>query len=303
MQANDTGWLVLGANGQIGRALQTTLATKDAVTFWGRDEADLSDISRLKSSLDAMQPTAIINAAAYTAVDKAEEEAELAHRINAEAVEVLAGYAKNRDIPLVHYSTDYVFDGSGDRPRTEDAPTGPLSVYGESKLAGEQAITQSGCDHLIFRTSWVYDATGKNFLNTMLHLGAERESLNVVNDQIGAPSFAGHLAEATVTCLEKTIKADAFPSGIYHLCNAGETSWHGFAEAIFELAKETGFELAIEQLSPIPTSAYPTPATRPLNSRLSMEKLQRVFDLAMPHWREGLADCMAQKKEAMDEAA
>lgn len=304
MPANDeeTGWLVLGVTGQVGRALQAVLADRDA-TFWDRTQADLSQPNRLAQQLEQIQPTAIINASAYTAVDKAEEEEELAETVNGISVGILAEYAARRQIPLVHYSTDYVFDGGGIDARREDEPTAPLNAYGRSKLAGEQAIQRSGCDYLIFRTSWVYDAAGKNFVNTMLRLGAERESLNIVADQIGAPSYAPHLAEATIACLDKALAMDAFPSGIYHLCHAGETSWHGFAGAIFEQARARAMELKIAQVNPIATSDYPTPATRPLNSRLSMQKLRHVFGITMPSWQEGLKACLDTKKEGMDEAA
>lgn len=304
MQAEpQTGWLVLGANGQVGRALQSVLASRDDVTFWTRDQADLAQPQALKAALQQMQPTAIINAAAYTAVDKAEQEVTLAMAVNAESVAVLAAYCAARKIPLVHFSTDYVFDGSGEMPWREDDRPAPINAYGRSKLAGEQAIVASGCNYLIFRTSWVYDESGHNFVNTMLRLGCERELLNVVADQIGAPSYARHLAQAAVRCLTHSLQVTAFPKGIYHLCNAGETSWHGFAETIFDRARALGWPITITGLHAISTADYPTPAKRPHNSRLSTAKLHDQFSLTMPDWQDALAECLANKKEISDEAA
>ena len=296
---SETGWLVLGANGQLGRALQAALASRDDVTFWTRDEADLSNPLALKNALTDIQPTALINASAYTAVDKAEEEEALATAVNGDSVGVMADFCAARNIPLMHFSTDYVFDGSGEKPWAEDVQTAPMSAYGRSKLAGEEAVAASGCNHLIFRTSWVYDATGQNFLNTMLRVGATREELRVVDDQIGTPTYAPHLAAASVDCLNKALAMEAFPSGIYHMAGGGEpTSWHGFAEAIFELARAQGAELEVKTIHAIPTSDYPLPAPRPLNSRLNMQKLQKVFDVQMPDWRSGLSECFAVKREA-----
>lgn len=286
--------LITGANGQIGSALATALAERDAI-FWGRDEVDLSDSAALKAALAETPCSAIINAVAYTAVDRAEEEEALATRINGEAPGVMAVWCAQKNIPFIHYSTDYVFDGSGDSPRSEDAPTAPLNAYGRSKLAGEQAVTAAGGDTLIFRTSWVYDATGKNFLNTMLRLAQEREVLNIINDQTGAPSYAAHLARATVECLDKVQEMDVFPSGIYHMTGGGETTWYGFAQAIFEQARAMGWNLKIKEVNPITTDAYPTPAKRPHNSRLDGSKLREVFGVVMPDWRDALRECMEEK--------
>lgn len=281
--------LIFGANGQIGQALGALL---EDVVLLGREEADFSKPHTLPAIIESINPDYIINAAAYTQVDKAEEEEALATIINGDAPGVLATVAAKRGIPFVHYSTDYVFDGSGAAPRKEDAKTAPLNAYGRSKLAGEKAVKAAGGAYLIFRTSWVYDAFGKNFLNTMLKLGKDRESLRVVADQIGAPSFATHLAEATLEALEEACKEYEFPAGIYHLCNRGETSWHGFAEAIFAEAKQRGMEMKVQTVEPIPSSAYPTAATRPLNSRLDCGKLEDTFGLRMPEWREGLREAM-----------
>lgn len=289
MKENETGWLIMGANGQLGRALQSALAARDDVTFWTRDEADLAHPEALKAALEAIRPTAIINASAYTAVDKAEQEPELAMLVNGESVGVLAAFCEERGIPLVHYSTDYVFDGSGDAPwREEDAPA-PLNAYGKSKLAGERFIAASRCDYLIFRTSWVYNSEGKNFMNTMLRVGASQEVLNVVSDQFGAPTYAAHLAALSVQALEKALMMPSFPSGIYHLCGRGEAiSWHAFTQAIFDKARGVGYTLAVKQVNAIASSAYPTPAMRPKNSRLCMERFEQVFGLQMPDWHDGL---------------
>lgn len=286
--ATPTGLLVFGVRGQLGHSLQSKLAPRDDVTFLSRDEADFSNPRLLRDSLEAFRPSALINAAAYTAVDQAEEEPELADCVNHQSVAVLADFARRRDIPLLHFSTDYVFDGSGEQPRSEADPTNPLSIYGKSKLAGEKAVGAAGCKHLIFRTSWVYGAEGKNFANTMLRLGQERERLRVVSDQVGAPTYAPHLAQAAIDALDRAIQQDDFPSGVYHACNGGEVSWHGFACAIFEKARSLGWELKVETIDAISTKDYPTKAARPLNSRLSLKKLERAFGIVMPHWREGL---------------
>lgn len=283
--------LILGKNGQVGRAL--CAAQPDAIGL-SRAECDLAATDKLANTIASYAPSAIINAAAYTAVDIAESEPELAHRVNAIAPGIISDYCAQSGIPLIHYSTDYVFDGSGGTARRESDPTGPLNVYGESKLAGEAAITASGADAIILRTSWVYDAVGKNFYTTMRRLMQERESLNIVADQIGAPSYAGHLADYTVQLLSKARQMQDFPSGIYHFCNGGEASWYGFAEAVHQQLQQRDLQLATQSLVPIPSNAYPTPAKRPLNSRLSMAKLQDVFGITMPDWQAGLQDCLQE---------
>lgn len=285
--------VVTGATGQVGAALTTVLY--DQVVSLDRTQCDLSRPETLAAVMDEIQPGAIINAAAYTQVDKAEEEEALATVINGESPGVLAAYCAEKKIPFVHYSTDYVFDGTGDNPRREDEPCQPLGAYGRSKLAGEQAVQAAGGQSLILRTSWIYDAWGKNFLNTMLRLGAEREVLRIVADQVGAPSFAQHLALSTVDVLAKALKMERFPSGIYHFCNGGTTTWHAFAEAIFAEARKYGDTLKVDKVIPITTEEFPTPAKRPQNSRLSMEKLEQVFGLVMPDWHQGLVDCMAAR--------
>lgn len=283
--------LVPGAQGQVGAALMALLGPRGVAA----DRRDLDftwNESRLMEALEALAPAAIINAAAYTAVDKAEEEAAPAHQVNAVAPGVLARYCKKRGIPFVHFSTDYVFDGSGEKPWREDDPCRPLSSYGRSKRAGEEAVLASGADALIFRTSWVYDASRKNFLTTILRLAQERESLRVVADQFGAPSYAPHVAAAALRAFGKACAMQEFPSGIYHLCDAGETSWHGFASFMIAAAKARGAALRVNEVHAITTAEYPTPAARPRNSRLSLDKLRRTFDIAMPDWTEGAEDAV-----------
>lgn len=283
--------LVIGRSGQVARGL-IAAGCSHAL---GRDALDLSAPQSISAILKREAPDAIINAAAYTQVDLAEQERAVAFAVNAEAPAVMAQYCAQAGIPLVHYSTDYVFDGSGDEPRTEDATTAPLNIYGESKLAGEQAITDSGCNHLILRTSWVYDAEGKNFFNTMLRLGAEREELRIVADQVGAPSYAPQLAQYTLIALSRAMEVQQFPSGVYHFTHQGAVSWHGFAEAIFQQAQQRRMQLKVERVLPIASAEYPTPAARPHNSRLDGGKLARIFGLALPHWRDGLDACFGVK--------
>ena len=292
---SEAALLVLGASGQVGQALGSVL---DNVVLLGRAEADLSKPETLPDIISALNPSAIINAAAYTAVDKAEEEEELAQRINAKAVGVLAEVAKTLEIPLVHISTDYVFDGSGDAPYTEDDTPAPLSAYGRSKLAGEQAVMDAMADkgnYLIFRTSWVYDATSPNFFNTMLKLAEHRAELSVVSDQIGAPTYAPHLAESIVQALENATQSDPFPRGIYHVAGGGETSWHGFAEAIIFGAKDKGMRLTCDTVNPIPTEEYPTAAERPKNSRLNCERASALLGVELLDWREGVQQALEIK--------
>ncbi|QNB10650.1 dTDP-4-dehydrorhamnose reductase [Paraburkholderia bannensis] len=289
--------LLTGVNGQVGFELARNLQGLGNVVALGRDKLDLTDLDQLRRVVQDVKPQLIVNPAAHTAVDKAESEAGLAMRLNAEAPAVLAEQAKKLGAALVHYSTDYVFDGSKVGEYEETDLTNPQNIYGESKLAGEQAIAASGCSHLIFRTSWVYGTRGKNFLLTMLRLGAERDQLSVVSDQFGAPTWANTIAALTSNVLaQESAAADrnawwAEHSGVYHLTAGGATSWHGFAEAIFELA-----DLATKpQVNPIPASSYPTPAKRPVNSRMSNDKLARTFRVRAPHWREALQLCMTAR--------
>ncbi len=282
--------LLLGKNGQLGWELQRALAPLGELVALDRHEGgNLGDSDTLRATVRRVAPDVIVNAAAYTAVDKAESEPEAARQINALATGVLAGEAKALGALLVHYSTDYVFDGSGSDWRFEDAPTGPLSVYGKTKLEGEQAIAASGCDALVLRTSWVYAARGGNFAKTMLRLAAEREQLKVVADQIGAPTGADLLADVTAHVVRATLKDRAL-CGIYHAVASGETSWHQYARHVLTRARDKGLALKVqpEQVEPLPSSAYPTPAPRPLNSRLDNHKLQDRFGLVLPHWQTGV---------------
>ena len=251
--------------------------------------ADLANGDALIQTVRNHAPQVIVNAAAYTAVDKAEAESALAQHVNGIAPGLLAAEAVRLGALLVHYSSDYVYDGGGDTPRSEDAPTAPLSVYGASKLAGDQAIQHSGCQHLILRTAWVYGARGGNFAKTMLRLAAEREQLKVIDDQIGAPTGADLLADLSAHMI-RTARANPELSGLYHAVAAGETSWHAYASRVIEFARARGkpLKVAADQILPIPTSSYLTPAQRPLNSRLSTQKLQAAFGLTLPSWQSGV---------------
>ncbi len=282
--------LVSGHNGQVAQALQQALADLGQVQMLGRDQLDLAHPERIAERVRALAPDLIINAAAHTAVDQAENEAELAFAINAEAPGVFAEEAARLGIPLIHYSTDYVFDGSKATPYTEDDVPNPLGVYGRSKLAGEQAIAAVGAEHLILRTSWVYSRHGRNFLLTMQRLLQEKPELRVVADQIGAPTWAGTIAASTRQLIERWQAGQAGDWGTYHLTAQGETSWFGFAQAIAEHLENTGKPCAT--LLPIPSSEYPTPARRPLNSRLDCSRLQRQWQVSQPDWRQALIDCL-----------
>ncbi|HEX8234572.1 MAG TPA: dTDP-4-dehydrorhamnose reductase [Abditibacteriaceae bacterium] len=297
--ASDGQVVVVGASGQVGRALISLLGARGIGL--SRPAADLEHPEELLVILEALlshhKVQAVINAAAYTQVDKAEEERDAAMRINGEAPALLARWCATREIPFVHYSTDYVFPGTGSRPWAEDDDTSPLNVYGESKLAGEQGITAAGGQYLVFRTSWVYDAFGKNFLKTMLRLGHERDKLSVVADQHGAPTYAPQLAQATLQALSHA-QTEGFNRGIYHLCNGGETTWHGFAQSIFDAARSHGWDLKVQSVEAVPSAAYPTPAKRPLNSRLNNDKAQHALGVKLPHWQDGLNACLNQLRAA-----
>ena len=292
--------LLLGKNGQVGWELQRALAPLGTLVACDFDTpapmaADFSQPESLAALVAAVQPDVIVNAAAHTAVDKAESEPALAEALNATAPAVLAREAAARGAWLVHYSTDYVFDGSGSSPRSENAPTGPLSVYGRTKLAGEQAIAASGCRHLIFRTSWVYAARGGNFAKTMLKLAAERDALNVIADQWGAPTSAELLADVTAHALRQAMARPEL-GGLYHCVAGGETTWHAYAQLVIEHARAAGMpiKVAADAVRPIPTTAYPTPATRPLNSRLDTSRLRSAFGLHLPDWQAGVVRMLTE---------
>jgi dTDP-4-dehydrorhamnose reductase len=285
--------LITGRHGQVSRELQLQLQGLGELIVLGRDQLDLADADQIRQQVRAHRPGLIINAAAHTAVDLAESEPDAAFAINAIAPGILAEEAKALGIPLIHYSTDYVFDGSKPAPYTETDAPNPLGVYGQSKLAGEQAITAVGGEHLILRTSWVYSNHGKNFLLTMQRLLQEKPHMRIVADQIGAPTWAGSIADSTRALIERWQAGEPGEWGIYHLTAGGETSWFGFAQAIGEHLREQG--KACAELEPIPSSAYPTPARRPLNSRLNCSRLQQQWHVSQPHWQDALRECLAQQ--------
>ena len=286
--------LLLGKNGQVGWELQRALAPLGEVIALDFDsagplKADFSNPESLAATVRAVAPTIIVNAAAHTAVDKAESEPDLARALNATSPAVLAREAASLGAWLMHYSTDYVFDGGGSTPWHEDSPTGPLSVYGATKLEGEEAIRASGCAHLIFRTSWVYATRGNNFAKTMLKLAKERERLTVIDDQIGSPTGADLLADLTAHALRAAVARPEL-AGTYHAVANGETSWHGYARHVIEYARAAGqpIKVAPEAVEAVQTSAFPTPARRPANSRMNTSKLRNAFDLALPSWQAGV---------------
>jgi dTDP-4-dehydrorhamnose reductase len=281
--------LVTGVTGQVGSALVAKLAATGTVVAADRAALDLSRPADLPARLDALAPDLIINPAAYTAVDRAEDERKLAFTVNAEAPEALARWAADRAVPLVHFSTDYVFGGQGDHPWLESDPPQALSAYGASKLAGEDAIRAVGGAHLIVRTSWVYAARGTNFLRTIARLARERQELRIV-DQFGAPTSAAIIADAVSAIVARPNLAAAFSQtgGLLHLSASGTTSWHGFATAIVEGLRKRGLPLAVERVLPIATGEYPVKATRPLNSRLDLSRLARTFGIVPPSWTVGL---------------
>jgi dTDP-4-dehydrorhamnose reductase len=292
--------LLFGKGGQVGWELQRSLAPLGEVIALDHDSdgglcGNFTNLDGLAATVQQVAPDVIVNAAAYTAVDKAESEPELARTINALAPGVLATEAEKLGAWLIHYSTDYVFDGSGERPWREDDPTGPLNVYGRTKLDGERAVT-SCSRHLIFRTSWVYAARGANFAKTMLRLASERDQLKVIEDQIGAPTGAELLADVTAHALRSVRSSPQF-AGTYHLAAAGETSWFGYAQFVIEYARRAGrpIRVAPQAITAIPSSEYPVPARRPLNSRLDIRKLQTAFDLCLPPWQSGVERMLVEE--------
>ena len=291
--------LLLGKNGQVGWELQRSLALLGEVLALDRHSTpycgDLSQPERLAQTVLDWRPDVIVNAAAHTAVDKAESEPELARCLNATAPAALAQAAAQIGALLVHYSTDYVFNGQGDQPWQEGDATGPLSVYGQTKREGEQAIVASGCAHLIFRTSWVYAARGGNFAKTMLRLAAERERLTVIDDQFGAPTGADLIADVTAHAIRASLQQPAL-GGTYHLVAGGQTTWHGYASHVIAQARllQSSLALKVSEIAPVPTSAFPTPAQRPLNSRLATHKLQDAFGLVLPPWQQGVNRMLAE---------
>ncbi|WP_455913294.1 dTDP-4-dehydrorhamnose reductase [Pseudomonas syringae] len=286
--------LISGQQGQVSQALQQRLQNMGELIVLGRDQLDLSQPESIRPVVRDIKPDLIINAAAHTAVDQAESEPDLAFAINATSPGVFAEEAAALGIPLIHYSTDYVFDGSKAGAWVESDAPNPLGVYGSSKLAGERAIAAAGGQHLILRTSWVYSLTGRNFLLTMQRLLQEREKLSIVADQIGAPTWAGTIAASTGALIERWRDGAPGAWGVYHLTASGETSWYGFAEAIGQQLINSGKPCAV--LEPIASSAYPTPAARPLNSRLDCSLLQREWGVSQPDWHDALLECLAQQR-------
>jgi len=285
--------LICGQHGQVSRELQQRLQGLGELIVLGRDQLDLANAEQIRQRVRAHRPSLIINAAAHTAVDQAESEPDAAFAINAIAPGILAEEAKALGIPLIHYSTDYVFDGSKPAPYTEADTPNPLGVYGQSKLAGEQAIAAVGGQYLVLRTSWVYSNHGKNFLLTMQRLLQEKPQMRIVADQIGAPTWAGSIANSTLALIERWQAGTAGEWGVYHLTAQGETSWFGFAEAIGEHLRKQG--KACAELEAIPSSAYPTPAQRPLNSRLDCSRLRQQWHVSQPQWQDALRECLAQQ--------
>jgi dTDP-4-dehydrorhamnose reductase len=291
--------LLFGKSGQVGWELQRSLAPLGELVALDFDSKELcGDFGRLNGiaeTVQAVSPDVIVNAAAHTAVDKAESEPEQVRIINALTPAMLAREAGKIGAWLVHYSTDYVFDGSGSTPWAETDPTGPLNVYGETKLEAEEAILESGCHHLIFRTSWVFAARGNNFAKTMLRLAQERDRLTVIDDQVGAPTGADLLADVTAHAIRTALQRPNV-SGLYHLVAAEETSWYGYARFVLDFARQTGVRLKVgpESLLPVPTSAFPLPARRPGNSRLDTSKLRSTFGLSLPPWQTGVARMLTE---------
>ena len=291
--------LLFGKGGQVGWELQRSLAPLGEVVALGTGSTNMCgnflDLEGLAATVRAVQADVIVNAAAYTAVDKAESDQGACHAINAAAPGVLAREAARTNALLVHYSTDYVFDGSGIQPWCESDAVHPLSVYGKTKLAGEREIQASGCRHLIFRTSWVYAARGGNFAKTMLRLAAERDALAVVNDQLGAPTGADLIADVTSHAIRAAQTQPAL-GGLYHLVASGSTSWHGYADFVISFARRNGVAIKVAQdaISAVASDAFPTPAPRPKNSRLSIDKLQAAFGLTMPQWEDGVTRMLTE---------
>lgn len=290
--------LVFGKNGQVALALQEYIEkswnqfSKNDFVFISSQDCTFENLDAIESVLDQHHPLVVINAAAYTKVDLAEKEEAKAMMVNALAPEKIAQWCARNNSLFIHYSTDYVFDGSGSSPWREDSSTRPLNIYGKTKCEGEKKIQALGGHFLIFRTSWVYYHKGQNFVLTMLKLGAEREQLKIVSDQFGAPTYAGDIAEATLKVVSDFFQNKNYPTGIYHLVNSGETTWFGFAQEIFKQSKKYNVSLKVKDVLPIESKDYPTPAKRPLNSRLSIQKLKNQMNIQLPEWKTSLETCL-----------
>ncbi len=292
--------LLFGKNGQVGWELNRSLQPLGEITELDVEDIDFTDTQGLRQIVRDISPDVICNAVAYTAVDKAEQDEVLALAVNGVAPGVLAEEAKKLNALLIHYSTDYVFNGAKNSPYLETDEPNPINAYGRTKLAGEIAVESSGCDYLTLRTSWVYTSRARNFMLTMLKIAQEREELSIVSDQIGAPTSARLIADVTLLCVQQALKerlVGIFSSDLYHLTAAGHTSWFGFTEEIVKLAANNlNVPLAIKNINAIPTSDYPTPAARPMNSRLALTKLESIFGLTMPTWQDSLQRCMQEIK-------
>ena len=291
--------LLFGKNGQVGWELQRSLSSVgELVALDTDDQMPCGDFTRLEDiiqTIHSVSPDIIVNAAAYTAVDKAESESALAHTINTQAPKILAQESLKIGAWLVHYSTDYVFDGNGTKPWKETDPTAPINIYGSTKLEGEKAVINSGCKHLIFRTSWVYSAHGKNFIKTIIHLAQSRDYLSIIDDQIGAPTGAELLADVTTHSIYTALR-QPHVSGLYHLAAKGETSWYGYANFVLDKARQSGIKLQVqaENIQPVTTDAFPQTARRPRNSRLNTRKIEHTFDLTLPLWQTGVTRMLTE---------
>ena len=285
--------LIVGARGQIGSSLVARIPAGNRVEL-SRAELDLTETAKIGDAFARAAPDCVINASGYTQVDLAEKNEALAYTINAEAPAQMALWCQNAGVPFVHYSTDYVFNGDGTRPHLESEPVAPLNVYGRSKATGERMIAETGGSFLILRTSWVFHEAGQNFVRTMVKLLQEREQIRVVSDQTGAPTYAPHLAEGTLATLATFSKNAIFPSGIYHLTNTGETTWHQFTLRIAEELRARGKKVTTTDITPITAAEYRAPAVRPLNSRLDLNKLKSASGVMLPHWENGLTECMGK---------
>lgn len=283
--------LIIGSTGQVGRSLTQILGT--ACIPLSRRELDLAKIVEIENCLQSYQPAVVINAGAYTDVERAEEEGQLAMVINGHAPGVISRWCARHNIPYIHYSSDYVYPGTGENYWNEDDALSPLNVYGRTKAEGDYQVIGSGSKYLIFRAPWIYDTTGRNFLTKILGLAKIREELQVVCDQIGSPTCACDVAYATVEALQKAMQMTDFPSGIYHVCNTGLTSWYGFAKEIISRSRQKGIRLAVQSIKPVTTKDFPTKAVRPHNSRLCTRKLQQVFDISLLDWRDALQKCIS----------
>ena len=309
MSTENARVLLTGVQGQVGGALLPLLRTFCHVIPAGHHELDLTDADAIRRFVKEAAPDWIINPAAYTAVDKSEGEPQLAYAVNADAPRVLGELAAQLNIPVIHFSTDYVYDGAGTRPWRESDPTGPLGVYGASKLAGDQALAATGAAHLTFRTSWVYGSRGKNFLLTILRLAQEKEELRIVDDQHGAPTWSRDLARMVVHVMKRISESAAQTTsspaeavravqGVYHAADSGETTWFGFAREFLRVFGAARPDVRLARLVPVPSSAYPTPTRRPSNSRLDSNRLQEVFGFAMPAWEVSAAAAIAEVLKA-----